>query len=265
MLGALLSKYISCFSHALLMVHRNLTIVSEEQVLSFLGPTLPEIFAEFMNVTEPCVSSEELTGLIVREITENVNSVLNCLGSGEPLISVVICPSRLSVMVELVCNMIKTQRRLRSQSLNVEDVDTEDECDKENESPVTSGKPKISVSAISQAVQEIISKELITITDPDLNDVQSASSSEIQIVADYITQLIVKEVKRLKEADSVSPETKEKCIQLIDRAVRKIKTFFAKQFTKSSIHCMAAHLKATFNTESKEESKESMRSLFGQY
>lgn len=59
------------------------------------------------------------------------------------------------------------EQRLRSPSLTIEDVDTEDEYDQSDESPVTSEEPKISVTAISQAVQKITIKDLITITDPD--------------------------------------------------------------------------------------------------
>lgn len=68
------------FSKALLTVPGNLTTVSEEHVLSSMDTTLSQMFAKFMDITEPSVSLEELTGLIVhiRDIIENINSILKC-------------------------------------------------------------------------------------------------------------------------------------------------------------------------------------------
>lgn len=144
------------------------------------------------------------------------------------------------------------------------DVDIEKKAD----SALAPAEPKPSVTTLRQTVQEIISKELSELNKPlydDLSDtdyrmVKSESSLDNRTLADDIIQPII---NRLKVDDSAgpTPKAKDKCMQCMQRAGDKIRTFFTKQFTKASILRIVSKLKSKSDQESKKKITKSMHSL----
>lgn len=262
MLEDLLLDVLSGFSKNLLMNLNRLKLVSDERVFSTNGSTLIQTFSEVMDIKDLCANSDERTAWEVKENMENNNAAPSSQkGSGKSVISGATRPCRPAHEEKVTVVYTPTHSTRQSiQPLTLEDVDTEDESDEEVLSAVTFVKAEYSATAISQTIQKVVSKELIQITNPDLDDKRFESSLAVRAVADEISELIVEEVKR-KGADSASPEIEEKCIRSMDRAVNKMKTFFAKQFTQSLIYCIVAELKTQFIPESKEGSEESLWSL----
>ncbi len=273
--------------------------VSEELVLSSLGNTLPQSFAEVLDVHQVrCVSSERLSDLIAKEVAESVNSALSatvCFAEPE-LHQHVTPPGRLNAMLTHVCNMLKefmakmkilcTHRPHRQrkspatsqEELSLEDLesaDIDDGCqssDKpvEPEIPEKTSSEDSSVKETAKSVQDIIMKEVSEIIEPLLDDVsdseyellQSESSMEIEVVADEIAQIIEK-VKSSEKTDMAgpSPKPKEKTKLSMTGVWDKIKSFLAKCFAKAWIHHMVAQLRNKFHKDSKVESRESIQSL----
>lgn len=283
MLAELLLEFISRISKALLLVLKNLNVVTEKHALSAMGTIISQIFNEYLVAESPCFSSEPLTKLIVKEITESVNSILSSrVGSKEPLLGKGTPPCRLNAMVLHACSILRTcttevklfcnpPHRQRNQYNSKEDVDTEDKFDQEKESSARSEVPDASVTAISQTLQEIIYKELNKITDPLLDNMSDLeyklltykSFLEMKTFADDIAKLIAKTVEKLKTRNfaSTSPTFKKEYMKKKKIVGNKMKIFLAKQFTKASIIRIVAQLTTKFKLESKEGSKEKMQSL----
>ncbi len=306
MLAELLLDFITSVSKTLvtaLKQNRSInTVISEERVLSSLGDILPQTFAQVLDVKneEPCVSSERLTNLIVKEVAESVNSALAAsVDTLEPVMTPRITPpNRLNVMVGHACNMLKAfmgkvkklctpRRKQRSPTTtpppdgqeHMEDLEVaDDHCrspatslEAETMEQVSVGSEDSFIIETTKAVQEIISKEVNDIIEPLLDDMtdceyellQSDSSREIKIIADDIAQSIVEELNSLEERNGAGASlTSEQRSKLSLRGVgKKIKDFFAKSFAKTQIHRIMAQLRNKFSTNSKADSSQSVQSL----
>lgn len=109
MLAELFLDFISCISKALLLVLKNLNVVTEKQVLSAMVTPISQIFNEYLDAESPCSSSEMLTKLIVTETTETANSILSSrVGLKEPLLSKGLPPCTLNLMVLHACRILRT-------------------------------------------------------------------------------------------------------------------------------------------------------------
>ncbi|XP_034752781.1 uncharacterized protein LOC117959638 isoform X2 [Etheostoma cragini] len=246
-------------------------------------------------------------------------------------------PHRLNLMVQHAFNMLKAflgkmKYALRScrprkprtrQDISVQkaavgqqEMEDQEEADTDHcQSAARSGESKTSdkvsrasehfVSVTTIAVREIITNEvsglteslLDEMTDSGYDELQSDTSREIHIIADDITQLIVKEVNSLEEQNaasislepaetstsvepketstsgehtetsftsettgrSVTPEIREKLF--LKEVGNKIRIFFAEQFAKMSIHRIATQLDNQFHPYSKVKREKSMQSL----
>ncbi|CAB1454950.1 unnamed protein product [Pleuronectes platessa] len=84
--------------------------VSQNSVICSFGNTLPQIFAQALDVPDEVklVSSEKLTRLIAKEIAECVNSVLSMsVDSGKETIPRITPPKRLQCLIQQAGQMIK--------------------------------------------------------------------------------------------------------------------------------------------------------------
>ncbi|KAF3704884.1 hypothetical protein EXN66_Car020574 [Channa argus] len=265
---------------------------TEHQIFSKMGSMFIQIFSELMDVKGRCVSVEELTTLIVREVRDIINCALHSLeDSEEPVKSRITPLKRINAMVKhaieilkgfvakinIFCTSLPNRKRAKLNfTENVEedmkeDVKIKDRFQKQHEPPSSPVGSETSITAVSQAVQKVIGQELNQILEPisdelsgsDYSSLQSESSGEISIVSDDVAKLIVEESFRFKQCGSASQssEIRESCIMGINRVVSKIKTFFAKTFAKLTIHFMWAHLRTDLKHDSKRESEESIRSL----
>ncbi|KAI3362799.1 hypothetical protein L3Q82_001846 [Scortum barcoo] len=112
LLVELLLDIIISISKELLRAFRSIQNISEEHVLSSLGDTLPQSFADVLRIDDdiPCESSEHLSELIAKEVAEKFNSALptsshNTNRSGG--IQHITSPSRLNAMLCHLRAMLK--------------------------------------------------------------------------------------------------------------------------------------------------------------
>ncbi|KAF3704885.1 hypothetical protein EXN66_Car020575 [Channa argus] len=281
---------ILCLSIDIIKAVKDFQGQTEHQIFSKMGSMFTQTFSELMDVKGRCVSVEELTTLIVREVRDIINCALHSLeDSEETEESTIISSKRINAMVEHTIEILKEfaakmksfctslPRSMRGKLIITEDVEEDlnedvklkDWFQNKYETPSSSVGLETSVIAVSRAVQKVIGQELNQLFEPisdELSDsdyslLQSESSREIGIVADNVAKLIVEERFKLCGFASQSPEIQESWILSIDRVVSEIKRFFGKTFAKSSIHFMWAHLRTDLKHDSKKESEESIRSL----
>ncbi|CAB1412834.1 unnamed protein product [Pleuronectes platessa] len=207
--------------------------VSLNGVICSLGNTLPQIFAQALDVPDEVklVSSDKLTRLIAKEIAECVNSVLSMsVDTVKESIPRITSSKRLQCLIQQAGKMIKgLMRNLKNQQL----VDKED-CQASSSSRKTiSGDRESLLSATSKTVQEIIKDEVshFTKSSSDYEQLESGSTLEIKNVADDVAEVIVDEIMSQSEVDlesaQSSPSMKKMC--------GWIKKGAAKQFAQASI------------------------------
>ncbi|KAK2883302.1 hypothetical protein Q8A73_022235 [Channa argus] len=216
---------------------------TEHQIFSKMGSMFIQIFSELMDVKGRCVSVEELTTLIVREVRDIINCALHSLeDSEEPVKSRITPLKRINAMVKhaieilkgfvakinIFCTSLPNRKRAKLNfTENVEedmkeDVKIKDRFQKQHEPPSSPVGSETSITAVSQAVQKVIGQELNQILEPisdelsgsDYSSLQSESSGEISIVSDDVAKLIVEESFRFKQCGSASQssEIRESCI-----------------------------------------------------
>ncbi|KAK2883301.1 hypothetical protein Q8A73_022234 [Channa argus] len=211
-----------------------------------MGSMFTQTFSELMDVKDRCVSVEELTTLIVREVRDIINCALHSLEDSEEPVKSRITPSkRINAMVKHAIEILKefaakiksfctslpnrkTDKTIVAKDVE-EDVKMTDWFQNKYETPSSSVGSETSVTAVSRAVQKVIGQELNQILEPvsdELSDsnytlLQSESSREISFVADDVAKLIVQESHNFKQCGfaSPSPEIQESCIMCIDRVV----------------------------------------------
>lgn len=244
-LAELILNLISLVTRAMLTFTRNTNVpMSEEVVLSRLGDTPCQAFAEVLDVNDEveCVSSKKLNHLIVKEITLSINSAINSNISVDTLKRIT-PPYRLNMMVGHACIMLKSiigkmtglctprPRRPASQDIPISITDVpldrsdqelarRDSCQSAARSVGSESLGKVSrkskdsnvVAETSKLVQEIIRKELNEMAEPILDDMsdqeyellESGSSLEIQKLSDGIAEVILEEAKSSEAKDAAS-------------------------------------------------------------
>ncbi|KAI3361841.1 hypothetical protein L3Q82_002170 [Scortum barcoo] len=271
------------------------TAVTEEIVLLCMGPILSHTFENVLDIKDKtsCPNKERLIILIIQDVVESVNSALT---ASKATVRVT-APQRLNVMVDHASEMLKEftskmkclwkpkPQKKRSPILSIQeekekDVEapevavSEDHCKTSATSvePDTSEKRSSTpmdslITETTKAVQDIIATEVSNIIEPLLDDLtdteyqqlQTDTATEIQNTSRDITQLIVKEAEDLTE--SATPTSLQISKLPLNGVGEKIKSFFAKCYTKSQIQRMMAQLKDKFMNGSKAENKESVQIL----
>ncbi|KAF3701830.1 hypothetical protein EXN66_Car017518 [Channa argus] len=287
-LAKICMELILCLSRDILKAIEDFKGQTENRLFSRVENMFIQTFFEVLDIKDRCVSLEELTTLIIREVKEIINSALHNLNeSKKPKKSRITPPNRVSAMVKYVLEILKTfGAKIKTFCTSIpctrrdgtiithdlmEKVEVTEVSVSPQETPDTSMKSETSITEISQAVQEAITEELTEsihplldeLSDSDYISLQSESSQDIRIAADDIAQVFVKETDSLKQYGSASPSPtlQRRYIMCMDRIVSKIKTFFAKMFAKSSVQSILAHLRNDLKKESKAERKDSIRSL----
>eukprot|EP00064_Thunnus_orientalis_P025141 superscaffoldBa00011999_g25471 len=111
LLAELLLEMIQAMTNLFLGYLKNTSvIISEEQVQAKLGDTLVQSFAEALDIKDQhqCVSSERLTNLLAKEVTQSVSSALSADKTTESGMSQHITrPARLNNMINHTSKMLK--------------------------------------------------------------------------------------------------------------------------------------------------------------
>ncbi|KAK2920728.1 hypothetical protein Q8A73_000213 [Channa argus] len=273
-LALLLLKCISYISKDLVESLQSSQLQSDEYVLgSDLRNSISQTFSEVMNIK--CVISEELTTLIVKEVTETISSALSSReGSEEPVIARKPPNTRLNIMVYYASKMFQAYANTplpcpkRDVNIVLELEVESDEFQQDSEPPTQSVEPGISLTALSQAFQAAINKQvnvikqsvLFSLTDSEQTLLQAESSLDIQFAAADVARLIVQSLKG-RDSAAPTPKTKRRSRVCKDRVLLKLKTFLLKYLLKSSMLYALIQLKARLIEPSTAESKDSMCSF----
>lgn len=267
------------------------TAVTEEHVRSSLGNTLPQTFADVLEISDRVrsKSSDQLMELVGKEVKETVNSVLSsgCSYSKPSKFQHITPPSRLNEMVTYLCNMFKSFKakikkmslfQERKQFVKMEDLyDLEDyESEPFDGGSLSSGSmlerseeipaEDSLLKATSETVQKTISKEVSEFMEPLLQVVPvshavvvlSETSEKIKSVVEEISPAIAESSAPMAPLDpSLKPRKKSK---LSLRTVSiKIKTFIAKCFAKVLLLRKHSELKIKFSKDSGVEDRKELQ------
>ncbi|KAK2920719.1 hypothetical protein Q8A73_000204 [Channa argus] len=273
-LAELLLDCLSYISKDLVESLQSSQLQSDEYVLgSDLRNSISQTFSEVMNIK--CVISEELTMLIVKEVTETISSALSSReGSEEPVIARKPPVIRLHIMVYYASIIFQAFANTplpctkRDGNIVLEVEVESDESEQDNEPPTQSVAPGISLTALSQAFQSEIGKYvneikqtvLFNLTDSEQTLLQAESSLDIRFVADDLAKLIAQSLKG-RDSAAPTPKTKRRSRVCKDRVLLKLKTFLVRYLLKSSMLYALIQLKARLIQPSTAESKDSMCSF----
>ncbi|KAK2815698.1 hypothetical protein Q5P01_026165 [Channa striata] len=281
-LTRLLLEFISCISETLLRRFGKSREASEEHALwSNLRITISETFSQVMNIK--CVNSEELTALIVTEIRETVDSALSShAGPEEHLLGRTTPATRVNAMLEHGSKMFQTfaakvtvlctptPHRKRGNYIVLQEVETKDNFEQGDDALARTVEAGPSITAVSRAVQEAVSKEaseiteavLVSVPQSEYDSLLSETSQQDWSIADDIAKLIVADARDFKR-DSVTSQrkTKARCLRCIERVVTRIKAFLVKHFAKTSILHAVTQLMSHFKQKFTKESDGSLRLL----
>ncbi|CAB1413336.1 unnamed protein product [Pleuronectes platessa] len=216
--------------------------VSPKSVICSLGNTLPQIFAQALDVPDEVklVSSEKLTRLIAKEIAECVNSVLSMsVDSGKETIPRITPPKRLQCLIQQAGQMIKgLMRDLKRECAPCESRKKVSQSSSSSRKTISEDRESL-LSETSKTVQEIIKDEVSQFTKSSSDEIsvsayeqlESGSTLEMKKVADDVAEVIVDEIMMQNQVDletaQSSPSLKKVC--------GRIKTCAAKQFAQASI------------------------------
>lgn len=266
------------------------TAVTEEHVRSSLGNTLPQTFADVLEISDRVRSrsSDQLMELVGREVKETVNSVLSsgCSYTEPSKFEHITPPSRLNEMVTYLCNMFKSfKAKIKKMSLFQERkqfVKMEDLYDLEDyESELFDGGSLSSGSmldrsgeilaedsflkATSETVQKTISKEVSEFMEPLLQVVPvshavvvlSETSEKIKSVVEEISPVIAESSAPVAPLDP-SPKPRKNKLSLRTVSI-KIKTFITKCFAKVLLLRKHSELKLKFSKDSRVEDRKELQ------
>lgn len=276
-LAELFLELISCISQVILIELSDdklsyIKIMSEEDVRTATETFISGILEEFLDINRPCSSSELLKGLIVAEITHNIHSDLSKpVGLEEPLINRMTPPNKIADMVRHACKIVKAcipEVKLRRQQMT-----TRDNIYQESQASMPV-KPLSQVAAVSQILQEVVYKELYSITDTLLDNLSDLEYDlfrnqwikEMKLFADKAAESAFIKVENINNSVSATEDKSEHELMPIEEILSEyINSFFAQQFTKASIVRSAVQLKAQLflNPETEVQVKESMLFLLG--
>lgn len=243
-------------------------VMSEKDVEACLGDTISWSFSEVLQIEEEvqCVSSQKLTELVVEEVTQEVNSITSPSETRQRNGTL----ERLKVMVSHGCQMLNNMIKRKHGSTI---LDKQSETSTGTASPITVERlspEKIFsensfVLATSRAVQQIIRKEVNSVTEPLLksdvdSDILSKHSLETDDVAEDVVQSIVDDVEPEKPV-SPAPKSEEESKQVLNNIGIKLKTLFAKQTSKALLLRLVGQLKARFYPDSEVDNSESVQSV----
>ena len=255
--------------------------VSEKLVISSLGNLFPQVFALALQVPEQVnrESSQHLTQLAAKEITECVNSVLSTgVDSVMATTPRVTRPKILQGMIKQAGKMIRGLMRnlkrmctpcKRKKKVNQQLVKEDDRHDSSLSQKAILEDRESLLSATSQTVQEIIKEEVSQYTestsDYDCNQLESGATLEIKNVSDDFAEVIVDEIMPQNEYDLETAHSTPSLKKVSER----IKTCATKQIAQASICRFVDRLNNKyFDSQSdpsfdKDLSRQSMQSVIG--
>ncbi|KAI3376993.1 hypothetical protein L3Q82_000028 [Scortum barcoo] len=195
--------------------------VSEERVLSSLGDTLPQTFAEVLDVQEEveCISSQRLSDLVAKEVAASLNSALSASmhSADEPASCThITTPNRVNTMLIHACKILKELMAKMNNLCPVkprkcrqsEELAKEELCDVEMtavsegcQSSVRTGsgrsKEASSQRSSAKGTAEAVSKK--SLESAAIDDGCQSSDKTVETTAKLIQEIIMKEVKEVME------------------------------------------------------------------
>lgn len=267
------------------------TAVTEEHVRSSLGNTLPQTFADVLEISDRVrsKSSDQLMELVGKEVKETVNSVLSssCTYSEPSKFEHITPPSRLNEMVTYLCDMFKSFKakikkmsllQERKQFVKMEDLyDLEDyESEPFDGGSLSSGSmlerseeipaEDSFLKATSEMVQKTISKEVSEFMEPLLQVVPvshavvvlSETSEKIKSVVEEISPVIAESSAPVVPLDP-SPKPRKKSKLSLRTVSIKIKMFITKCFAKVLLLRKHSELKIRFSKDSRMEDRKELQ------
>lgn len=267
------------------------TAVTEDHVRSSLGNTLPQTFADVLEISDKVrsKSSDQLMELVGKEVKETVNSVLSsgCSYSEPSKFEHITPPSRLNEMVTYLCDMFKSFKakikkmslfQERKQFVKMEDLyDLEDyESEPFDGGSLSSGSmlerseeipaEDSFLKATSETVQKTISKEVSEFMEPLLQVVPvshavvvlSETSEKIKSVVEEISPAIAESSAPVVPLD-LSPKPRKKSKLSLRTVSIKIKTFITKCFAKVLLLRKHSELKIKFSKDSRVEDRKELQ------
>ncbi|XP_069386195.1 uncharacterized protein [Paralichthys olivaceus] len=256
--------------------------VSQERVQSILGNTVKSGFSP--GNTKCSKSLDQLTDLVVEEVTETVNSILSassaCVSSGIP--SRTINPNKLQEMICYACKTLKADKQIKrlfksqshriSHSISSEEQNTTNHSVQKARSSSSShssrisskseisseGSPTSSVESVKRIIQETINNSLTDITTffNEFNDslkLNASISREIYEALDDIIESILKEGKKGKESQEPSSS--------IRKGMRTINRLFIKTFASAGTLQILTQVAKKFKKETEFKSRQAITSL----
>ena len=215
--------------------------VSLNGVICSLGNTLPQIFAQALDVPDEVklVSSEKLTRLIAKEIAECVNSVLfMSVDSVKQTIPHITPPERLQCMIQQAGKMIKElMRNLKCKFAPCKSRKKVSQSSSSSSKTISEDRESL-LSATSKTVQEIIKDEVSQFTksssdeisDSAYEQLESGSTLEMKNVADDVAEVIVDEIMSQNQVDLESaqstPSLKKMCGRIKKCAAKQFAIYF---------------------------------------
>ncbi|CAB1413354.1 unnamed protein product [Pleuronectes platessa] len=216
--------------------------VSQNSVICSFGNTLPQIFAQALDVPDEVklVSSEKLKRLIAKEIAECVNSVLSMsVDSGKETIPRITPPKRLQCLIQQAGHMIKGL--MRNLTRICAPCESRKKVSQSSSSSKTISEDRESLlSETSKTVQEIIKDEVSQFTES--SPLESGSTLEMKKVADDVAEVIVDEVMMQNQDDLEAAQSSPSLKKVFGR----IKTCAAKQFAQASIGRLVERLNVKY-------------------
>ncbi|CAB1438183.1 unnamed protein product [Pleuronectes platessa] len=222
--------------------------VSQNSVICSLSNTLPQIFAEALDVPDEVklVSSDKLSRLIAKEIAECVNSVLSMsVDSGNESIPRITPPERLQCMIQQAGKMIRElMRNLKCKCAPCESRKKVSQSSSSSSKKISEDRESL-LSATSKTVREIIQDEVSQFNESSSEEIsnydyeqESSSTLEMKNVADDVAEVIVDEILWQNQVDLETAQSSPSLKKVFGR----IKTCAAKQFAQASIRHLVERL-----------------------
>ncbi|KAK5901206.1 hypothetical protein CgunFtcFv8_026101 [Champsocephalus gunnari] len=258
LLAEMFMNIVTALREAFLQAFRSMdVVVSEDCVRATLGDTIPESFAEVLKVDDQvqCASSKLLSDMVIREVTDSVNSALSTSNSSAETVIYqrMTPPSRLNAMIGHACKMLKvlatkmkhysphkpprvSNSTQESAPESEKEGDLESSVIEENSPSPVSVSPEDTATALIEHIGEIISKEAGDIVIPLLDMDEFEQMSSCSTYGGYQT--------RITEEFFKFTGKKEWCVE---RLWRNTKTFLVKCFAKAWMLRLVSQVKAVFH------------------
>eukprot|EP00064_Thunnus_orientalis_P009107 superscaffoldBa00001136_g9130 len=252
-LAELLLEIIQAVTNTFLAKFKNTSVaISKEQVQVKLGDTLAQSFADALDIAdqEECVSPQNLTNLLAKEVAESVSSALSAQKTVKPGINQhITTPHRLNNMLKHASKMLKkfaakieictpcAHRQTASQTASqkttsselviedLEDIDYKSICQLHGEEPQSmeeepqtmedepqDPKEDSFVAETARVVEGIIEKAVREITEPLLQDVTDSEYELLQSESSFDIEVVSKDITELitSKERTSTPGSKEK-------------------------------------------------------